>query len=221
MATDTNLPEVGTKNHVYAAPGQRTITITDETDSTRTRSVTVTLPLPAAVVPQIVALEDTADATHKTVKVTVSNRVAGHTYEVRWDGASGAFTQDVPADGVSHAYAVDGAHTITVRDKVDTAKVASVGITTPMGPTFSLAEEPGDVNRRTVRLTVTNPIAGRTHEVRWLAGGVFEDVPVVGGVPTMTHAYTAGQAGANVVTVRDKATPTLTTDKQVTIPFTG
>ena len=118
--------------HLYSAGGTYTVTATDTTDAsaTATLEVTVPFPPPPAVAPTFTLTEDTSDATRKTARMTITNMVAQRTYEVRWD-AAGAF-EDVPANGIiSHAYAVDGEHQVTVRDKVTTTATTTNPVTTP------------------------------------------------------------------------------------------
>lgn len=123
---------VATSAHGYAVDGTYTVTATDTNDSSAssTQDVTVPFPPPPAVAPTFTLTEDLSDVTRKTARMTITNLVAQRTYEVRWD-AAGAF-EDVPANGIiSHAYAIDGEHQVTVRDKVTIAATTTNAVTTP------------------------------------------------------------------------------------------
>jgi len=207
--------------HLFAAPGVYQVKTTDASDNSAQTVTPVTVPFPPPV-PAFTTTEDTTDATHRTAKVQVTNPGAGRIYQVRWE-AAGAFT-DMPtagagANSATHQYAAGQAdYVITVRDKVDITKTADDPITMPFGPEFSPAEEPGDVDRRTVRVTVLNPGVGKTYEIRWTAADAFADLPTGGATPhSATNKY--GAAGTNQITVRDKADVTFTRAHDVTVPF--
>lgn len=218
MAKDEGLPAVGTATHLYASGGVYVVTVADENNAARNKKFTIVVPFG----PVMTVAEDPTDTTRRSVLVTVDN--AGQDAVVL-DWGDNTPTSTNPGDGVAqtrHRYNQAGIYTVTATDVDDPTRKTTAEVRVPftaVAPQIVLTEVPADP-RREVRMTINNAVAGRTYEVRWEAGGAFEDVPAGSTPPhSITHPY--GADNTFVVTVRDKADTTKTVDENVTVPFGG
>jgi hypothetical protein len=123
-------------NHTYDRNGTYVVSVWDSTNDQKVSVHTVTVPFTGAVTPVLDLEEEVGDATHKTVRATVTNPQAGRVYQVQWEDA-GAWTDlpttGTPAHSATHLYTTaNGEKTITVRDKAETSKSASQTITIPI-----------------------------------------------------------------------------------------
>jgi hypothetical protein len=145
------------------------------------------------------------------------------TYKVSW--GDGSAVEDLLAGTpLVHTYERNGSFGISVWDTSNTQKVtvrtAAVPFTGAVTPTITVVEEPGDATHKTARVTVTNPVPGRSYEVKWEDSQVdWDDLPTTGGTPnSLAHLYTTAD-GAKTVTVRDKADPSKTAQKSIIMPW--
>lgn len=120
--------------HTYERAGTYHVAVWDSTNDQRVTVDVVTVPFTGSLTPTITVAEETSDATGHTARATVTNPVAGRTYEVQWE-AAGTW-EDIPSSGtppysITHAYVSTGTMTITVRDKADTTKSTSEPVTIP------------------------------------------------------------------------------------------
>lgn len=178
-------------------------------------------PLSSPDGPPLVVTEDTTDTTRMSINAEVPSGTAG-TYRISW--GDGTVAQDIlPGTALTHDYDRAGTYTVSVWDSTNSQRVSVEVVTVPFTgaviPGFTITEDTSDATHRTARVTVTNPQPGRTYEVRWEAGGDWEDIPSGGATPNqLTHAYTTGD-GVKAVTVRDKQDPTKSSTENVTIPI--
>lgn len=220
----------GRISHGYSgdqAGKPQTITFTTSSNATATATFTPQSGGGGGPV-EITVAEEPGDTDRRTVRASVTNAATGRTYEVQWQ-QNGPWA-DLPATGnpahsATHKYTAAGTYPVTVRDKATPTNTTTQQITVPFGGgggtiQFTLAEEPGDQARRTVRATVTSPQQGKTYQVQWQANGAWSDLLATGTPPhSGTTKYAA--AGTYAVSVRDKADPVNVATQQVTVPLTG
>lgn len=212
--------------HIYDRPGDYNVSVWDATNTQRITVVSVVAPFTGAVVPVFTATEEPGDPAHKTVRATVTNAAAGHSYQVQWEAGAGFV--DLPTTGTPNSAAyqyatADGDKVITVRDKAEPSKSSQKTVTIPFPqpvvPNLLLTEDGTATPRRQVRVTVTNPVAGRFYEASF-EGGTWEDVPATGAwANSLSHTYTSD--GAKTVQVRDKDSTATSAQLNTTLPFTG
>jgi hypothetical protein len=129
--TTTNVGDgVTESSYKYTAGGTYEITITDSDEASRTTTATVEVPF-GDLPPTIVAIEDTADATGMTTKVTVDNHGNG-TVNISWGDASSPSSNT--GDGIatsSHLYATGGTYTVTATDANEPSRTSTTDVTVP------------------------------------------------------------------------------------------
>lgn len=177
-------------------------------------------PLSAPDGPALAVAENTGVASR--MGVTAEIPAGTGTYRISW-GDNSPVVDIVPGTPALHTYERPGTYHIAVWDTANTQKISVRTVTVPfsggIAPTITVVQEGTDI--RTARVTVTNPAAGRTYEVRWKASDPdFVDIPATGTpAHSITHPYTAADDGQVTITVRDKADPAKSVDRTITIPF--
>jgi hypothetical protein len=174
--------------------------------------------------PATVAEDTSATAPPGRMGVTASIP-AGTVGTYRVDWGDGTPAQDLtPGTPLDHTYARAGTYNVAVWDTTNTQKITvhtvKVPFTGAVIPTISIAEEaPAAAPHKTVRVTVTNPAAGRSYEVQWEAGAAWTPLPTTGTTPhSAAHEYTTAD-GEKVVTVRDIGEPDKSVSQTITIPW--
>jgi hypothetical protein len=113
--------------HTYTVPGVYTITVRrGDIDTYRTRQ---TVLVPVADPPTASAVEDPADGTGMTAKLTWDNTGQG-TVSIAWGDASGPLTA-AETGTASHAYTAAGTYTIRVTSSANPLAYTDVPVTVP------------------------------------------------------------------------------------------
>ena len=215
----------GTATHQYAAAGTYTVKVGYVgSDVNATEDVTVPFESAAVTAPTFTAAESNPPAdNHRAVTAKITAAAAGHQVTVDFgDGGTVMNLANVPG-GLTHAYAMDGTHTITV-GYADSPETATQQVTVPFaqpGPQLTVAEtDPAAADRCSVTANVTSAADGHTVQVDWGDGSALEPVTSVPG--SLTHEYTVGSATASTYTVRAVYNDLPdTTGHTVTVPYGG
>ena len=219
---ETGKPASGELTHPYAAgvEGAQTITLTSEADATKTATASFTPTPGGGGTPTVTAVADPADASGRTVKVTLANFPAGGAVTVSW--GDGTADTSVPAGQTtaSHPYApgIEGEQTITATSATDATKTATTTFTpgggTPAEPTLAAEADPADATGRTVQITLADFPADGAVTVDYGDGTAAVEVPA--GTTQATHPYAAGVEGEQTIT----ATSATDQTKTATATFT-
>lgn len=210
----------GTADHVYAADGSYTITVSYTDGGGEPATQDVTVPFAAVAAPTFtVAESDPAGPDRRTVTASVTAAAADHTVTIDW--GDGSTVENLPAvpGTLDHVYAAAGDYTVTA-GYVESPETATQPVTVPfadavVAPTFTAAEtDPPAADHLSVTASVTAATAGHQVTVDWGDGGAPENLPAVPG--TLDHPYAA--AGTYTITVGYADSPETST-QDVTVPF--
>lgn len=209
--------ETGTVAHVYPTPGAYTLRVIDESDVTRKATQVVEVPFG----PVITVTE--SETNPLQISVTVNNTSHGDV-TLGWGDGTTSVVKGDNTTPTSHVYQAGGTYTLEATDVDETSRTGSTNVTVAASytaPTLLATEEGGDVDRRSVRVSVTNPQAGAEYEVRWTATGAYEPMSLGTASPPHSAVHTYDAAGPYSVTVRQIDTPAAQTTQQVVVPFSG
>ncbi|GGL07931.1 PKD domain-containing protein [Deinococcus radiotolerans] len=193
------------QRHTYQTLGTFTLTLTSLDTAAVTATTRVTAPAPALNVAPAALL------VRETVTAHLSTLVPALTYTVDWgDGTADTVTGSATAQK-THAYALPGTFTVTLRSEATAPVTATVTAALPV-PTAQLT----GTTRLTAVLTLGRLLSGDPYTVAW-GDGTTDTLTPTGATAELSHAY--DRPGTFTVTVSREGVAPVTADVLVSAPM--